>query len=97
MTEGKFSFPIIHSIRTDPTNRQLLNILKQRSNSTELKLFALQLLEKTNTFAYCRQFLQVLETEAREEIQMLGGNRMLEKIMDALSIKVAEEDEKNMN
>ncbi|CEG76137.1 Putative Farnesyltranstransferase [Rhizopus microsporus] len=39
LTEGKFSFPIIHSIRTDPSNRQLLNILKQRTNlnlNTEL-------------------------------------------------------------
>ncbi|KAI8061274.1 geranylgeranyl pyrophosphate synthase [Thamnidium elegans] len=87
LTEGKFSFPIIHSIRTDPTNRQLLNILKQRSNSLELKQFALQLLEKTGTFEYCRQFLQVLEVEARQEIKDLGGNRMLEMIMDALSIK----------
>lgn len=74
----------------DPTNRQLLNILKQRSNSVELKQFALQLLEKTDTFNYCRKFLQVLETEAREEIKLLGGNRMLEKIMDALSVKVEE-------
>lgn len=72
----------------DPTNRQLLNILKQRSNSVELKQFALQLLEKTDTFNYCRKFLQILESEAREEIKLLGGNRMLEKIMDALSVKV---------
>ncbi|KAI7896688.1 geranylgeranyl pyrophosphate synthase [Mucor mucedo] len=87
LTEGKFSFPIIHSIRMDPSNRQLLNILKQRSQSVELKQFALQLLAKTDTFNYCRQFLEVLETEARQEISALGGNRMLEKIMDVLSIK----------
>lgn len=74
----------------DPSNRQLLNILKQRSNSIELKQFALQLLEKTDTFNYCRDFLQVLEDEAREEIKMLGGNRMLEKIMDVLSIRQAD-------
>ncbi|KAG1461479.1 hypothetical protein G6F56_005722 [Rhizopus delemar] len=87
LTEGKFSFPIIHSIRSDPNSRQLLNILKQRSESVELKQFALQLLEKTNTFAYCRQFLTVLEQEARQEIELLGGNKMLEKIMNLLSIK----------
>ncbi|KAI8371117.1 geranylgeranyl pyrophosphate synthase [Blakeslea trispora] len=86
LTEGKFSFPIIHSIRSDPSNRQLLNILKQRSSSIELKQFALQLLENTNTFQYCRDFLRVLEKEAREEIKLLGGNIMLEKIMDVLSV-----------
>ncbi|EIE75736.1 hypothetical protein RO3G_00440 [Rhizopus delemar RA 99-880] len=92
LTEGKFSFPIIHSIRSDPNSRQLLNILKQKSDSVELKQFALQLLEKTNTFAYCRQFLAVLEKEARSEIASLGGNKTLEKIMDVLSIKVEEGD-----
>lgn len=88
LTEGKFSFPIIHSIRADPSNRQLLNILKQRSQSIELKQFALQLLAKTNTFAYCQNFLKVLEEEAKQEIQALGGNPMLEKIMAALSVEV---------
>ncbi|KAI8099674.1 geranylgeranyl pyrophosphate synthase [Halteromyces radiatus] len=88
LTEGKFSFPIIHSIRSDPSNRQLLNILKQRSQSVELKQFALQLLEKTNTFDYCRQFLSKMEKEARDDIQSLGGNPMLEKIMNMLSVPV---------
>ncbi|KAI8365948.1 geranylgeranyl pyrophosphate synthase [Radiomyces spectabilis] len=93
LTEGKFSFPIIHSIRSDPSNRQLLNILKQRSNSLELKQFALQLLEKTQTFAYCKTFLAKLEREARQEIQDLGGNPMLEKILDLLSVPETQDDE----
>ncbi|ORZ19709.1 geranylgeranyl pyrophosphate synthase [Absidia repens] len=92
LTEGKFSFPIIHSIRSDPTNRQLLNILKQRSQSIELKQFALQLLEKTKTFAYCRRFLAKMEAEARNDIALLGGNQMLEKIMNMLSVPVNEVD-----
>ncbi|KAI8141596.1 geranylgeranyl pyrophosphate synthase [Fennellomyces sp. T-0311] len=86
LTEGKFSFPIIHSIRTDTQSRQLLNILKKRSNSLELKQYALQLLQRTNTFEYCRQFLHNIEQEARHEIKELGGNPKLEKIMDSLNI-----------
>ncbi|KAG2219849.1 hypothetical protein INT45_000736 [Circinella minor] len=86
LTEGKFSFPIIHSIRTNPNNRQLLNILQKRSNSLDLKQYALQLLEHTNTFDYCRKFLATIEREARQEIQYLGGNVKLERIMDALCI-----------
>ncbi|ORZ09803.1 geranylgeranyl pyrophosphate synthase [Absidia repens] len=86
LTEGKFSFPVIHGIRTDPNNRQLLNILRQRSESVELKQFALQLLEKTNTFDYCRRFLMDMEKQARDEIAALGGNPKLEKIMSMLSI-----------
>ncbi|CDH53276.1 geranylgeranyl pyrophosphate synthetase [Lichtheimia corymbifera JMRC:FSU:9682] len=88
LTEGKFSFPIIHSIRSDPNNRQLLNILKKRSDSLEIKQYALQLLERTGTFDYCRKFLANIEVEARKEIEQLGGNAKLEKIMDMLSIPV---------
>ncbi|CAM0135262.1 unnamed protein product [Umbelopsis sp. WA50703] len=85
-TEGKFSFPVIHSIRTDPSNRQLLNILKQKSTSVELKRFGLQLLEKTNTFNYCLDFLRDMEQQARDEIRQLGTNPKLEKILDLLSV-----------
>lgn len=86
LTEGKFSFPIIHSIRADPNNRQLLNILQKKSDSIELKQYALQLLERTNTFAYCRQFLADIEAKARKEIAELGDNEKLEKIIDMLHI-----------
>ncbi|KAI9268747.1 geranylgeranyl pyrophosphate synthase [Sporodiniella umbellata] len=87
LTEGKFSFPIIHSIRSDPSSQQLLNILKQKSESAELKEYALQLLEETNTFDYCRNFINKLEQEIRQEIDSLGGNEILEKVMNILSVK----------
>ena len=63
-----------------------MNILQKRSNSLDLKQYALQLLEHTNTFDYCREFLANIEREARQEIEQLGGNTKLERIMDALSI-----------
>lgn len=25
LTEGKFSFPVVHAVRTDPSNRQILS------------------------------------------------------------------------
>ncbi|KAI9289231.1 geranylgeranyl pyrophosphate synthase [Umbelopsis sp. AD052] len=88
-TEGKFSFPVIHSIRAEPSNRQLLNILKQRSTSVELKRFGLQVLEKTNTFNYCLSFLKDMEQQARDEISRLGANPKLERILDMLSVPIA--------
>ncbi len=36
ITEGKFSFPIIHSIRAVPHDHRLLSILKQRTNGIAL-------------------------------------------------------------
>jgi len=37
LTEGKFSFPIIHSIRSTPRDHVLINILKQRTEDPSLK------------------------------------------------------------
>lgn len=42
LTEGKFSFPIIHCIRTRPNDTKLLNILKQRTEDMNLKKFAVK-------------------------------------------------------
>ncbi|KAG0201005.1 geranylgeranyl pyrophosphate synthetase [Mortierella sp. NVP41] len=86
LTEGKFSYPIIHSIRSDPSSRKLLNILKQKPTEPELKVYAVSLMNKTKTFEYCRQQLALYEERAREEIRRLGGNARLEKIIDRLSI-----------
>ena len=42
LTEGKFSFPIIHCIRSKPEDTKLLNILKQRTEDVNLKKFAVK-------------------------------------------------------
>ncbi|KAF8981629.1 geranylgeranyl pyrophosphate synthetase [Entomortierella lignicola] len=86
LTEGKFSFPIIHSIRADPSSRKLLNILKQKPTEPELKVYAVNLMNATKTFEYCRERLTHYEKCAREELARLGGNQRLEKIISRLSI-----------
>lgn len=86
LTEGKFSFPIIHAIRADTSNRQLLNILSQKPTSVEVKKYALEIISRTGTFEYVREFLQKKEAEARREIESLGGNILLEKVLDTLSV-----------
>ncbi|KAG7896438.1 hypothetical protein KL935_004364 [Ogataea polymorpha] len=72
ITEGKFSFPIIHSINANPTNRELQRILKLRTEEHELKLHALNIMKSTNSFEYCREALRDLENQAREVIAELG-------------------------
>ncbi|KAF9998874.1 geranylgeranyl pyrophosphate synthetase [Entomortierella chlamydospora] len=86
LTEGKFSFPIIHSLRADPTSRKLLNILKQKPTEPELKVYAVSLMNATKTFEYCRERLAYYENCALEEVRRLGGNPRLEKIISKLSI-----------
>ena len=64
LTEGKFSFPIIHSIRSNPQNRQLINILKQKTSDEEVKKYAVKYMENTGSFEYCRVVLRDLREKA---------------------------------
>ncbi|KAF9935993.1 geranylgeranyl pyrophosphate synthetase [Mortierella alpina] len=92
LTEGKFSYPIIHSIRADPGSRKLLNILKQKPTEPELKIYAVSLMNATKTFEYCRKQMSLYEQRVREEIKRLGGNSRLERIVDLLSVPDPELD-----
>lgn len=88
LTEGKFSFPVIHSIRSDPTNLQLLNILKQKTEDEGVKRYAVAYMERTGSFEYTRRVLEVLTARARRMIdeiddgrgQAKGVHKILEKI-----------------
>ena len=71
LTEGKFSFPIIHSIRANPTNRQLINILKQKPEDSEVKKYAVKYMESTGSFEYCRLVLRELKAKAVDMIEAL--------------------------
>ncbi|KAK3672433.1 geranylgeranyl pyrophosphate synthetase [Recurvomyces mirabilis] len=64
LTEGKFSFPVIHAIRSDPTNLTLINILKQKTENEEVKRYAVAYLEKCGSFAYSRRVLRGLTKKA---------------------------------
>lgn len=64
LTEGKFSFPIIHSIRSNTSNRQLINILKQKTKDSEVKKYAVKYMESTGSFDYCRVVLRELKAQA---------------------------------
>lgn len=46
LTEGKFSFLIIHGIHTHPDDHQLLNIVKQRTEDVTMKQYAVKLLRE---------------------------------------------------
>ena len=73
LTEGKFSFPIIHSIRADPNNIQLINILKLKTDKEEVKLYAVRYMESTGSFAYTRNFVARLHEQALQMIDEIDG------------------------
>jgi geranylgeranyl diphosphate synthase, type III len=90
LTEGKFSFPVIHSIRSDPTNLQLINILGQKTNDVEVKRYAVSYLERTGSFEYTRKVLSVLIERARNLIDEIddgrGKTKAIHKILDKMSV-----------
>lgn len=64
LTEGKFSFPVIHAIHSDPANRILYNILKQKTTDEEVKRYALKYLEKKGSFEYSKSVIHDLREKA---------------------------------
>jgi geranylgeranyl diphosphate synthase type 3 len=60
LTEGKFSFPVIHAIRADPSNQILINILKQKTNDEEVKRYALRYMESKGSFEYSARVIEEL-------------------------------------
>ncbi|KAI7345278.1 geranylgeranyl diphosphate synthase 1 [Hortaea werneckii] len=65
LTEGKFSFPIIHSIRADPSNLVLINILRQKTSDEEVKKFAVRYMDSaTGSLGYTRRVLRGLARKA---------------------------------
>lgn len=85
LTEGKFSFPVIHAIRSRPNDKQITNILHQKTKDVNVKRYCVSLLEKFGSFEYTRQTLRQLDLDARKEIEKLGGNPVLERVLDELN------------
>ncbi|EMD87782.1 hypothetical protein COCC4DRAFT_172887 [Bipolaris maydis ATCC 48331] len=75
LTEGKFSFPVIHAIRADPSNTILINILKQKTTDEEVKKYALRYMESKGSFEYSKSVVAELRAKVEEHVQRI--ERML--------------------
>lgn len=60
------------------------DILRQRTRDVEVKKYCISLLDKYGSFSYTRKTLESLDAEARAEIQRLGGNPLMESVLDGL-------------
>ncbi|XP_013110631.1 terpene synthase isoform X1 [Stomoxys calcitrans] len=84
LTEGKFGFPVIHAVQTQKHDKQVLHILRQRTQDVEVKKYCITLLEKLGSFRYTRNVLESLDEEARAEVKRLGGNPHMDILLDKL-------------
>ncbi|KAL5339006.1 isoprenoid synthase domain-containing protein [Aspergillus crustosus] len=96
ITEGKFSYPIVHSIRSSngsSSSLELLNILRQKTEDEAVKRYTLRILENTGSFEYTRGKLKELTGRARRLLAGFGerggaGNAAgLGGILDFLELK----------
>ncbi|KAK5937044.1 geranylgeranyl pyrophosphate synthetase [Knufia obscura] len=91
LTEGKFSFPVIHSIRANPGNLQLINILKQKTKDEEVKRYAVKYMESTGSFEYTKKVVRELRGKAHKLIDELDGGSgratALRAILDMMDIE----------
>eukprot|EP01102_Stenamoeba_stenopodia_P011454 TRINITY_DN3520_c0_g1_i2.p1 TRINITY_DN3520_c0_g1~~TRINITY_DN3520_c0_g1_i2.p1 ORF type:complete len:165 (+),score=17.72 TRINITY_DN3520_c0_g1_i2:812-1306(+) len=92
LTEGKFSFPIVHAILSNPDDHRLLNILKQRTEDVEIKKYAVSYMKGMGSFDYTEAALKEIEKDIVAEMQQLGGNPLLEAITNELMIGTSKEN-----
>lgn len=93
LTEGKFSFPIIHSIRSNPGSHQLISILKQKTTDEEVKRYAVQYMESTGSFEHCRvvvkgyreqALLLIDEIDATPSINGAGDGSLVRAVLNKI-------------
>jgi geranylgeranyl diphosphate synthase type 3 len=97
LTEGKFSFPILHAVNIRETDTRIIHILKQRTQDIELKRYCLQLLHEFGSIEYTRQTCDDLAKQVYDEIDNLGGNNYLENIIHSLMEVFRNEDDDGDN
>ena len=88
LTEGKFSYPIIHCIDQNPSDTRLISILKQRTEDVDIKRYAQKLMKDAGSLDYTRTKCTQLKALIAEEIAKFGGNPALSKVLDLLHVQL---------
>ena len=85
LTEGKFSFPIIHAIRRDKTGF-VFDVLNQKTTDVTVKKRVVAYMQELGSFEYTVETLKLLAEEAKELITKMGGNGTLETLLEKLRV-----------
>ncbi len=86
MTEGKFSYPMIHAIVKNKDDFRLIDILRQRTTDLVTKKKAIELLEKFGSISYTMERIKSLDELCRKLILEFGNNQELIQLLDHLMI-----------
>jgi len=78
ISEGKFSFPVIHAVTNFPeVGKEIIEILKLRTYDVEKKKHCLSLMEKCGSFEYTKKVLIDLKGLIDREIGKLDHNPVI--------------------
>lgn len=97
ITEGKFSYPVIHSLQTSASQSlntplqqtELFTILQERPTCNTRKLYCVMLLESTGSLVATRERVMVLEAEIRQHLGRLGGSPAIEAVLSKMNNLIA--------
>lgn len=84
LTEGKYSFPVIHAILKNPRDTRLSKILAQRTDDPTVKLHAVEYMKSQGSFEYTQSVMTHYYDAALAAIAALGGNEHLSQMMEQL-------------
>jgi geranylgeranyl diphosphate synthase type 3 len=88
LTEGKFSYPIIHCIQSNPSDTRLLSILKQKTEDVDVKRYAQGLMRDAGSLRHTREKCYSLKQEIILQIEDFGGNPPLLKVIEMLDMQL---------
>ena len=89
LTEGKFSFVIIHAIQNAPEgDNRVLNIFKQRPTDLQIKKYALKVMWELGSFQYTRKVLKDMHDKIVRLIHEIGTNKMLLALLSKLDVQL---------
>ena len=83
----RLSFLLLHGILKDqrPESNQIRTIVRQRTTEVDVKKYCVQLLRRTGSFDYAAAKLRALKLQIETQLRELGGNPLLEKLMNDLA------------
>ncbi|KAJ5899144.1 terpenoid synthase [Penicillium taxi] len=87
ITEGKFSFLVIHHMHTDPDSEIVRRIMKQKTDNERIKDVVLSCLSSTGSFEYTERTIKDLARHAELLIMELDDERKkADAILDLLKM-----------
>lgn len=97
ITEGKFSFPMVHAIRHQAPNTQLLSILKQKTEDNDVKRYAQAKLRQLGSLDYTLRKCAQLKQSIEAQVEGFGGNPALIRILELLHVQLNQLDTPDIN